>query len=714
MRKLLFSMLIIALYAQSAYSQAPDSQSPSLPQIFKGAAGGLLGGLLGHQVGGGNGRTAATAVAAATGTVIASGCRVSSGTVLGGLVGGIFGSQVGGGRGKDVMAGVGASVGSLIGSDCSPVGKASLPEPLSLPPITINGLRVTPMTGFPLEAFGGLPPITSTQDLAAAGKTVRQLSSLANDAYTQGDTETALVAMYWAKRISSTTLGIISASVQTLSSSKAGKATIPAKGLAILPAFNQYNAVDTTALLDDLGAAERTLARINLSQGISITDAGGLSGIINALQAFKNVKAPGQQTQQVAQAQPQPQMNGTAPQIQEELQGFPSNQVLKLPNGTMVLKTGDALAVFNPSNSPATLPLDQLDFVPRTPQPSADRQAAGRLLSTITNNERNWVFNTYARQVTKFSTVFRAPNELADIKNRRIAAYFNDVGQVTPYPEPGRSAYRSNTPFRIAMNLLDATDRMPQFMQFRDSCMSLNYGTNTSVLGTYSTLERKSCFTGTYDNPTVVKAKTFYLGEDGQVVQTMDSLMDDRNVVAAMNQALADGQAVSDLVSFVPGVGNLENAAQCAGSYTTAQYGNVRRVMGANAFAKAKLSGWQAPDQSDWDLNRVANCLGAIPLASDVISGAKAAAKYASGPRVLAALSGPRLEVIERVSKAFDSPRSLSEYVAGVKNVEELVPGNANAASLVKKVYDGLMTGQNMQQTASSAWYFGDQLANAH
>lgn len=705
-RRRLFSWLVLVVLAQPSWAVGtPDG---AVDRAGKGALGALIGGVIGNQVGGGQGRTAATAVGAAAGTVIASGCRVTGGTVLGGLLGGLLGSQVGGGNGRDAMAGAGAAVSAYIGSDCSPVATALPPVPTELPPIEINGLRVVPMTGFPLEAFGGIPPITTPQDMAAAAQVVKALTDQAKVAYQQGDAETGLYALYWAKRVSAVAVGIVDASQQAIMSTRAGRTAVPGKALAILPAFNQHNDLARTAALMQtwIVEAEQVFDSPRLTAGVLVAD-NSVNGVLNVLKAFGQPGAASPQPKAPAGAGQSGQVATTPPEMPRALQGFPENQVLRLPDGTMVMKSGEALTIYNATDAPVQVPLDQLDFVPRTPDPSPARIAAADLMKTITNNEREWSFNIYfPASRGRARSEFKAPNLIFDDRNQRIAAYVAANGTVSYSPSDGQAAYRQQPAFRLAMDLLDATDHSLPVRSFHNGCVDLSKGVFAEYQGRYANLSKRICFSGKYSSPAVFRSKTFYVGENGKAILTMESLLEDRAIIATMNKALADGQSLSDLISFVPVLGNLENANQCLGASTFAQQAAVRKALGREANAKARLAGWQEPDPTEWSLDRVANCLGALPIIGQASAGARAGAKDAG--KVVAAL-GERADQVRSVFSAFESPKTFAGFLAKAASIEDILPGNAKAGQLVRTIYAGLMSGQNMTATASGAWHFAGQ-----
>jgi uncharacterized protein YcfJ len=108
------------MYQNQGYYQEQLYQKPNVVGYNYGGAmvGGAAGGLLGAQVGQGNGRVAAASVGAATGALVGAGCRsVNGGQLIGGAAGGLLGAQVGQGNGRVAAASVGAVMGALIGND---------------------------------------------------------------------------------------------------------------------------------------------------------------------------------------------------------------------------------------------------------------------------------------------------------------------------------------------------------------------------------------------------------------------------------------------------------------------------------------------------------------------------------------------------------------------------------------------------------------------
>jgi outer membrane lipoprotein SlyB len=103
------------------YASAPASESSSGGSYLPQAAGAVVGGLLGAQVGRGNGQVAAAATGAAVGAYAAGRATdpcpsdINMGHVIGGLAGALLGAQVGQGNGRAAAAAVGAATGAVAG-----------------------------------------------------------------------------------------------------------------------------------------------------------------------------------------------------------------------------------------------------------------------------------------------------------------------------------------------------------------------------------------------------------------------------------------------------------------------------------------------------------------------------------------------------------------------------------------------------------------------
>lgn len=717
MRLTTLSAAILVL-STTGCATVQTGQNTPLNQPAKGALGAVVGGVIGNQIGNGRGRTAATATGAALGVVIASGCKVSAGTAAGGLIGGLLGSQIGGGNGKNTMAGLGAALGAFFGSDCSPGANPAKPQPIpNMTPLVINGLKVTPITGFSPEAFSGVPPIVTPQDIQAAATAVKQFSKIAKQAQAAGNTELSILSMYWAKRISTVTVGILTASLQSITTNTGTTASIPAKGLVILPAFNQHRESESTAMQALLKELKDTFQTANYpTQSVQVADNSGFANALNFLQKI-NTPQPGQAT---TSAQSPSQTNANA-QITatQTLAGFPKNIVLQLPDGTQILKTDESLTIYNPNDKPISLPLEKLDFMPRTPDLSPARQAAADLMFKIREGHMAWVFGTYAKQSGLFNTIARSPNNLVDLSNGgKTIAYFSQSGDIDTTPTSGAQAYKKQASYKRAMDTLNAVDKASSPVRAKiNICMSGSHSSFTVLAGKFANQIQAKCFDGSYSAPRIFSTKTFYIGENKEIIQTMESLMKDKKIQKTMKKALDEGEAASDLLSFAGMVGNVESGLQCIDTYTMTQYAAIAKEFGGanlkQSFDIAKLSGWAPPDSAEWDFDRITACVGAIPLLGTAAVGVKGVGKLATraGYTALTGL-GPRVDAMRKLIAIFDTPTTFKQFVNGVRDTSQLVPGNPVATGFVKGIYDSVMTGQSMSQTFGGGQFFNDTLAS--
>lgn len=77
------------------------------------AVGTVAGGIIGSQLGGGNGRLVGTAVGAATGAMMSQG-QYTNDAAVGAAIGGIIGSRFGGGNGRAAATAIGAGLGAFM------------------------------------------------------------------------------------------------------------------------------------------------------------------------------------------------------------------------------------------------------------------------------------------------------------------------------------------------------------------------------------------------------------------------------------------------------------------------------------------------------------------------------------------------------------------------------------------------------------------------
>lgn len=611
--------------------------------------------------------------------------------------------QISGVNGKNILASMGSGVGLPLCSDCRQQPAESVPATYmpNMPSFTLNGLKLTPVNGFPKEAFMGIPPIVTPEDVLAATKMVRALADISRKARTENP-ELSILSMYWAKRISATTVSILSSSLYAIKTNTGTSARIPAKGLVILPAFNEFG--DDSKQTLQLGMLEDKFAvnEHGASKGVMVADNGGFGAALDFLS--KVGTPPAQQVSQApAAAQP------------KALVGLPLNTAFRMPDGMFVIKTNEALTIFNPNDTASDLPLDKLDFMARTTTPSPARQAVAPLMFAMNGSSRDWSFSNYQRRVQSFENYLAAPNRIIDInRGRQVAAYLNEAGQIDQSPDSGERAYRTNAIYKRAMDtMVQAVNSTPVRLH-TNACYAANRNYYDAMGGKYATLLQSVCHEGPLDNKVYVR--TFYIGGDGsEIVQTPESLNRNGKNQQAMTEAMINGEALSDALSFVPGAENINNSLQCIGDYTFSQLGFISQaVMDTGAPANslrvtpkkyniAVMAGWTPPSVNEWDLGRVTSCVNAMPPVTPAVSTVKVGNKTTAQPdtNVLSEISAARLDLIYSAASAFNSPLTLREYVRGASDVKALIPGNPSASAFVKTIHDTLITGQNMYQTAN-------------
>lgn len=708
--------------------------------IFRGTAGAVVGGAVGNHVGQGSGRAVATAAGAVAGSLIASNCRAGTGTFIGGLIGGLLGYQIGQGNGQNVAAAAGAAIGARLSSDCSPVEAAAVPVALALPAVRFNGRSFQPLSGFPLEAFRGVPPIASTHDLEAAREVAVRLAAGARESMLAGDTETAMLKMYWAKKIGLAALAITSASIDSINSLSAAngkvRARVAAKSLVILPAHESSSVPPDTELVrrDKVAAwLDRAghFAHVDWAQhSAQVADNGpsawdalrAVSSVLNSLSGVAGsnqgaVRQAGEVLGGLAGqrpnvlpapgAHPRGALDADAAGL---LAGPQEGQPYQLANGLIVLKQKGQLTVYNPRGEEADVELDALNFVPRTPVLSAVRKEAASLVKTINDNGTEWVFSTYWSQINKqwFFISYVSPNLLIDkSRNRKVVGYFDSEGRVTSNPNSGAVAFKKDVVFKTAMSVHDGMANSTGFQKFISDCANQKLGHFTKIHGDEADLSTATCFTGEYPAVTQVLTRTFWLGEAGRAVQTLESMIADTQFLDAMKGALVAGKTTSDVLAALgTPVGNVESALQCFGKDSMAQLAAVEAVRAKTAgsanrwaaagsgYTKAKVLGW-TPEPAEWGVDRVANCIGTVPLVGGAVAGGVKATGKLSGA-VLASL--PSLDRMESAFKLFNSPSSFGKYAEGLQLAESLFPANPVAARFVKSAYDFAMSGVNLKQ----------------
>ena len=153
------------------------------------------------------------------------------------------------------------------------------------------------------------------------------------------------------------------------------------------------------------------------------------------------------------------------------------------------------------------------------------------------------------------------------------------------------------------------------------------------------------------------------------------------------------GGGLLDLGETFPQLREFDGALQCLGSFTASQMAaveayrttgkfpglandvlNIRNVGGG--FTAARLAGW-VEEQQDWGVDRVMSCMSILPGAGAILAG------------------GHELDTIRQALRAFDTPSAFAAFMRS-GSFNELFGGNAQAASFIRSIYDGISRGENM------------------
>ena len=533
----------------------------------KGAAGAAAGGFIGNQIGKGGGNTAMVGVGAATGALIATGCKPTAAAALGGLLGGILGSQIGQGGGAKVATALGAAAGTLIGADCGEAGVAD-PQPIpGRPPVTVNQMRYVPVNGFPASAFNGVPPIVSTDDFKAANALVKQLSRNAQVALQNDDVALAMLNAYWATRISDAVSTILGNSLATIHSANGSKVTIPAKAYIFLPSENVNlagNGANYSSLSDDIPP----LAGIDLSKGVQVVEL-GLNSILNVINSATNSR----------------NINSSASIVEMEdnsrkLATLPIGEVMERPDGLHIRRDASGYAIYNKDDVGREIDMERLNFIPKLHAPSAQWQAAARKISDLSEKRLDYFFKI--TQHTYSSGWFHVEKPNRYTRNGQVIAHFGPNFEFSQHPNrAGENSYASHPDFRLAVDVNEVTSRFI-FSNFVPVCNSKSFGTYNRIAGGNANLVIANCHNGS--ESAVVYSRTYYLDEDalrtGALFPTVDSLMSDRRTRKAMNEAYDTGENVSDMLGLIPLVGEIESGLQCLGKSTMSQRANLAKEFG--------------------------------------------------------------------------------------------------------------------------------------
>lgn len=553
--------------------------------------------------------------------------------------------------------------------------------------MALNGLTLTEVKSFPENAWWGMPQIKSTSDLQNMARVADMTAKISIAAARKGNSDLAVAEWLWYQRFATHTLSIMENSVKAMESMNGGSsgAMMPGNSLVILPIFNRYGATN--------GATRKAGAEESQFQSKPVMLAGGglesLSDALNMVLGDPNAnRRPLQPVAQYDQGQ-----TGNVSEL-------PLNQPVMLDNGIYVERRADSMVAYNPSGFSVELPLKDLNYLPAIAAPGSVRKAAAPFMHAM----RDSVMRIAKQQYT-YTTI--APPNLVTVGRERITYThpLDNLGNLSANKDSsskGVKAYQTNPAYKMAIDINANLGKIPVIDEFTARCKQKMYGFMYEFKGDYAEIVRFSCT----QSWSPMYSKDFYVTGDA-AVQTYESLLNDKKIIQDMEKEVAKGEALDDVLSFVPVVGNIENALQCAGLTSGAQYMNLARISGSKQMNMAQLAGWQ-PSQTETSLVDTAmNCVGAIPVLGNIGRGAKIAASGTSALNKadLAAKAGKYTEMLDIFRNTFNLKESAAKTAA-------LFPGNRDLPTILSRGYDIMDTSANIKQAADGmtqlyAYYSG-------
>lgn len=529
----------------------------------------------------------------------------------------------------------------------------------------LNGIRLTKVAEFPAAAWGGLPQIQSASDLNDMAKIVSLMGKTSVAAAQKGNSELAVASWFWYRQYASKTLSVMDGSLKAISSmnGRSAGAIIPANSLVVLPSFDRYQ---TPASM--MGANQAPVYAVIEHKGVML--AGGGDGALSDA------------VRQIVQNRQQP----INPAQRQAVADIPLNTPVRLDNGLYLERRKDALVIYNQNSADTTVPLREINYIPSMPEPSEMRKSAAPYMYSM----RDAVYRTLVQKNKagmSGEVNVRAPNYVV-VGTGTMGHTLDGVGQITTNPkeaEKGQRAYRTNPAYSLSVDLLARIPRDPAVSDFNSRCFTTGFGYTYEFTGNYAEILRASCANGSS------YSRDFFITGNA-AIQTYESILEDKEIVGYMKNAVARANAIDDATSLLPLWGNIENALQCAGTPSISEYINVRREGGRNAREVAMMAGWKRDEGNLADT--AISCVGAIPVVSDAgvaIKGAAAGVKALSKSALAAKTDkfGSMLEV-------FRSERNLDR---AAERAAALFPDNKDLARMLHKGYNIFQTSLNAHQT---------------
>lgn len=378
---------------------------------------------------------------------------------------------------------------SLVVAACAPAPERQIQK---TPDLVLNGVGMTLETGFPAPAWGNVLPAKTPDELADLSRIAKATAETAVTAAERGNADLAVASFYWYRAYAMQVATVADHSVQALKEMNGRTATLPVPGraLIILPAFDRY-AQDEQEFM---------------------------KGIV------------------------QP---GSGKRIPE----LPLGRAVRLDNGLFVERRNGGLAVYNPDARTLVLPLRDLNYLPWLPVPSQQRQQATPYLA----NMRNSVYEAFLKSNAPGHITVAAPNVV--LVDKRTAFQLDKDGRraaSTAAAEGGRQAYKTGTPYQLALDLLATVPTVAPVAAFNAACRKQHLGYTYDLFGVQRELLKTTCVAG---RGVPMTSKDFYVAGDN-TVQSYEALLAEPQNVTAMTKRLVTPALVLGVGAIAPAAGD--------------------------------------------------------------------------------------------------------------------------------------------------------------
>lgn len=610
---------------------------------------------------------------------IASNCAQSSTDLVGGVVMGLVNGLISDPLAKNIAGTLGGMLTEIANRSsflkCNPfdhLAKASkIGEPFSY-----NGLKLQQTNGFPVEAFYGLPPIVDTQDLRVAYQTAASLAENARRNYQAGEEDLAFAQMYWARRIYTVAISVSGASAEAFRSARTKPTpgggsttvmTIPAGALAVIPGAAQSRS-----------RMQAAANAFDLSQGIKVA-----SNDMRVIGEVLNQALP-VDLKNMAQ-------RSFAPGV-SDFGKLKPGAVFETENGLRFSQRNGDMVVHNDTSKPLDIETSRLGHsLPRGGLTDEDEQV-GRLFETMVDTvtrETVYVYGLHPKRAKQgYDVRFHKPNVAIDRRAGNAPVVYVDAnGQLTRDARAGQEAYRASSIFRMASDRYHLVDRNPEIERFRSKCYSEKLGHYDGTKDGGNTFV-VMCFKAPPGSPPseIVATRMFYVDKKGKIGQTEASIIKDQAAINEFKRIMGIGKQASEVAAAFP-VGIIDAGALCFDKTTPLQVAALSSMTEKGYFSsssEARILGWK-PDASEWNSDRILNCVSIIPGAGYAAGAAK---KIGDTANLLSKVRSAQLAKVRDVALLFSMPTTKDKAISGAKKAEEIFKNAPRAARFAKGAFD--------------------------